>query len=100
MPASLQPTRPAAPADTPDTPRVASSTWKQLRLLCNSSFSWWGAWLNQTARPLVIAPKHWLGFASGADEPAKVLPERWITLPVRDPPFRRNDEPAVVSKTP
>jgi hypothetical protein len=65
----------------------------------NSSFSWWRAWLNQTARPLVIAPKHWLGFASGADEPAKVLPERWITLPVRVPPLWRNDAPAVVSKT-
>ena len=60
----------------------------------NSSFSWWGAWLNQTPQPLVIAPQHWLGFASGADEPVKVLPERWMVLPVRDPPLRRSDVPA------
>jgi len=32
------------------------------------------------------APKHWLGFASGVDEPARVIPERWVSMPVRDPP--------------
>jgi len=52
----------------------------------SSSFSWWGAWLNRRPGVRVIAPKHWLGFASGFDEPARVIPERWVSLPVRDPP--------------
>lgn len=55
----------------------------------NSSFSWWGAWLNQRPGLQVISPRHWLGFATGIEEPAGVIPERWVSFPVRDAPLRR-----------
>jgi hypothetical protein len=60
----------------------------QVVITSNSSFSWWGAWLNQQPGARVIAPRHWLGFRSGIDEPARVIPARWVTIPVRDPPLQ------------
>jgi hypothetical protein len=64
----------------------------------NSSFSWWGAWLNPRGAH-VIAPKHWLGFAAGVDEPARAIPERWISLPVREGPLRRAAPAATASES-
>jgi hypothetical protein len=52
----------------------------------NSSFSWWGAWLNRRQAP-VVAPRHWLGFAAGREEPRGAVPDRWISVPVRDAPL-------------
>lgn len=45
-------------------------------IIANSSFSWWGAWLNQYHTKTVIAPKQW--FASAGNH--NIIPEDWISL--------------------
>lgn len=45
-------------------------------VLANSSYSWWGAYLNEkNAR--VLAPKYWYGFRVKKDYPPDVIPDHW-----------------------
>lgn len=47
-------------------------------IIANSSFSWWGAWLNTNPHKLVVAPKKWFNL-DGADDNDIVL-EDWIKI--------------------
>jgi hypothetical protein len=49
----------------------------------NSSFAWWGAWLNARPVKTVLAPRHWLGFKEGHELPPGVIPPDWTQVPVR-----------------
>lgn len=48
-------------------------------IVANSSFSWWGAWLAQSAEKTVVAPKPWFGPKMGRDE-RDIVPEEWRKL--------------------
>lgn len=48
-------------------------------IICNSSFSWWGAYLNRNPSKCVIAPANWFNPAYGADT-RDLLPDEWILL--------------------
>ena len=47
-------------------------------VIANSTFSWWGAWLNPDPDKTVIAPKNW--FADPRLANPDLIPESWITL--------------------
>ncbi|HVY72535.1 MAG TPA: alpha-1,2-fucosyltransferase [Candidatus Paceibacterota bacterium] len=46
-------------------------------ITANSSFSWWGAWLNPRREKIVVTPEHW--FVDGRDE-SDLIPPSWIRL--------------------
>lgn len=50
----------------------------QHNIIANSSFSWWGAWLNSNLNKIVIAPQKWFELSSiKADD---ICPESWVRL--------------------
>ena len=47
-------------------------------IIANSSFSWWGAWLNPSPDKIVIGPASW--FADPSVSNPDILPESWLPL--------------------
>jgi len=47
-------------------------------ILSNSSFSWWGAYLNRSPNKLVIAPDRW---NNGSSLQRNILPDGWLRIP-------------------
>jgi glycosyltransferase involved in cell wall biosynthesis len=49
-------------------------------IIGNSTFSWWGAWLNQNSTKKVIAPKTWFGPGYKDWDTKDLIPEGWIKI--------------------
>lgn len=62
--------------ENPENDLILMSSCKH-NIIANSTFSWWGAWLNDNERKHVIAPKRWMSTIDCLDD---LYPESWIKL--------------------
>lgn len=64
------------------------NSWRDLMLMCrckhniiaNSSFSFWGAFLNQNPQKMVIAPKIWFSGDDADKKTTDLFPKDWILV--------------------
>ena len=47
-------------------------------IISNSTFSWWGAWLNRNTSKIVVMPDRWLQ----NDSAQGIFPSEWVKLEV------------------
>ena len=46
-------------------------------IIANSSFSWWGAWLNQNNDKIVVAPEKWFANDKFYNQSSDIVPDNW-----------------------
>ncbi|KAB0666162.1 alpha-1,2-fucosyltransferase [Oryzomonas japonica] len=50
----------------------------QHHIIANSSFSWWGAWLNKNSKKIVVAPQKW--YSATEINSDDLIPDAWLRI--------------------
>ena len=64
--------------DIPDHEEMFLMSQCNHNIIANSSFSWWGAWLNQHINKIIIAPKNW--FRVDIHDTKDLTPADWTLI--------------------
>jgi hypothetical protein len=49
-------------------------------IISNSTFSWWGAWLNNKTEKIIYAPQYFMGWRVRKETPLDIYPKEWIKI--------------------
>ena len=49
-------------------------------IIANSTYSWWGAWLNNNLNKIVICPENWYNSKSTYFNTLDLIPDNWIKI--------------------
>lgn len=66
--------------NTPDYEDLLLMSLCNHNIICNSTFSWWGAWLNKNIEKKVIVPSKWFGVAYNYHKTDDLYCEDWIKI--------------------
>ncbi|MBI3861225.1 MAG: FkbM family methyltransferase [Planctomycetia bacterium] len=64
----------------PDHLDLALMSMCRHHIIANSTFSWWGAWLNPDPTKIVVAPRRWFGPAYGSLSDRDLVPAAWTRI--------------------